>query len=249
MAWMFRSWITALAVSAVGCSDRSGSEGDDGTSAATTEGGTTQAGTEAGTGTDDDETSATAAETTSPADPCDGFTGGGSCTLEGHQCTYGDDCGGSEYRCEDGQWVKIDGWGCEGDPVACADGPVDGDSCDFDEPCDLDGDCLDVLECDAYTWRAYAVCSEVACAEPEPHHGAVCSLEEGRVCQIDHACGLKMFTCHEGYWTFNGSAICEEPVPCEEGPVPYEACETEDEVCEYADPDEPPVVCEDGVWE
>lgn len=182
-------------------------------------------------------------------DACEEYFEGGMCTVEGAVCDYADDCGGVSYTCQAGAWVQGDAWGCGIDAVPCSDNPAPGDSCDTEDVCDPDGDCLDVLECEGFFWASHDVCSEVACEEAAPQHGGTCELEEGRVCQIDHACGSKIFTCHDGYWTFNGGANCTDPVACEDGPVPYDACANEGEVCEYADPDEAPVTCTDGIWD
>jgi len=237
------SLLCALACAAIGCDptpETVGHEPEDGTGT----GGTKPIDKVDGTsGTTDPE-----GGTTTDILPEECFNEGDPCRQPGARCSYGDDCGTWEYECQGGSWVQVDGTGCGGDPVACDDAPVPGDSCDLEAPpCDRDGDCLDVLECEAYSWVAYDVCTTDYCAAAAPQSGKACD-EPNRSCGVENECGSRLFNCVEGYWRFTGGDICEIPQPCSAGPVPNDACAVAGEVCELPNPNAARLTCRDNIW-
>jgi hypothetical protein len=173
---------------------------------------------------------------------------GAACAREDAVCEWADDCGGETLECQGGVWVATDAFGCAADPIPCSAGPSALDPCDDDAICDPDGDCRDVLECAAYTWQAYAVCSEDYCAAAAPVAGKACDSEE-RVCGVEHPCGSRLFSCTDGWWHFIGGAICSDPVPCADVPVENDACATAGEVCEPLVEDLPALVCDGSTWQ
>jgi hypothetical protein len=183
-------------------------------------------------------------------DDCDDPTldPNGACSREGAVCQWADDCGGQTLECQDGLWVTTDATGCFAEPIACAEGAAELDSCDGDPPCDPDGDCRDVLECVGYTWLAYDVCSEEYCPAAAPQEGKACDSEE-RSCTDEHRCGNRTFQCVDGWWHFIGGAICTDPVACAEVPVENDACDTAGEVCEPLVEDLPTLACDGSTWD
>lgn len=203
-----------------------------------------------GGGLEDGSTGA-AATTTTGESACAGWGPPDPCRVEGAECEFGDFCGGGLYRCEGGEWVLLDGWGCLGEAVACEEDPQPGDDCDSTEPCDPDGDCLDVLECQNWVWEEFSMCVQQLCDAANPQHGFACGGELlGVQCSVETECGPRVFQCRdEGYWDFIGPSICDDPVGCDEGPVPNDACDQAGEVCEYPNPEEPPVSCDGTEWD
>lgn len=258
MRWMVVRWIGAMGLVLAACSDSersdaSGEGGGEGESAG-------EAGESAGESAGQTESGETAGETsgteeggsgvTTVGDPLcdDNPSAGGECSIPGQVCAYGDDCGSWTYECQSGAWVQIDGSGCGADPIACEDSPVDGDPCNFDEPCDPDGDCMDVLECDSYNWKLYAVCSEQYCEAAAPQSGKPCD-EPARSCSIETECGARSFFCAGTYWDFTGGDICEIPQPCTAGPVPNDACDMPGAVCVPPVEDLPTLECDGTTWQ
>jgi hypothetical protein len=105
-----------------------------------------------------------------------------------------------------------------------------------------------VLECAAYTWIAHAVCSEEYCPAAAPVQGKPCDEDE-RACDVEHPCGMRTFTCLDGWWHFNGGAICSDPVPCDDVPVANDACAEAGDVCEPLVDDLPTLVCDGTTWQ
>lgn len=197
------------------------------------------------------DASATGNDTSGGVDQCLEFAEGESCDVPGAQCSYGDDCGSWVYECQGGTWVQVDGSGCGGTPIACEAGPVDGDDCDFalsPEPCDPDGDCMDVLECEGYIWVAHAVCTEQYCEQAAPLPDKPCD-EPNRACTAENTCGSRNFLCAEGRWEFFGGDLCEVPLPCDQAPLPNDACAQEGEICESAFAGGATLTCVDGKWD
>lgn len=213
-------------------------------------GGSATADGSSGSGTSMDS-STSGNDTSAGSDPCLEVAGGGSCETPGAQCSYGDDCGSWLYECEGGAWVQIDGSGCGGTPIACEEGPTDGDDCDFElspEPCDPDGDCLDVLECEGYTWVAHALCTEQYCMQAAPLSDKPCD-DPNRSCGVPTDCGTRNFVCTNDRWNFIGGGICTDPVACADAPVPNDACAQDGEVCDSAFPGGATLTCVDGKWD
>ncbi len=190
---------------ALGCAaDDEGSDGPANTSAAM-----------GSTGADTDDPGATSqAEETSAGSGSvgvceDGFVDVGSaCSNEGEVCEYGDDCGSWVYSCVEGVWTQTDGTGCGATPIPCAEA-VDGDACgEPGDVCDPDADCLQVLECEGYVWRAYDVCTEMACADAQPvEPGGTCELPQGQFCNGAAPCEGISYNCIDGAWAPFGSGI------------------------------------------
>lgn len=131
----------------------------------------------------------------------------------GDSCEYGDDCGSSIYGCVDGVWAQTGGTGCGATPIPCEEA-VDGDACGQPgDVCDLDGDCLQVLECESFVWRSYEVCTQMACADAQPvEAGGTCDLPPGQFCNGAEPCEGISYNCIDGTWTAFGGGI---PDGCE----------------------------------
>jgi hypothetical protein len=142
---------------------------------------------------------------------CEGLPSPGqSCTAAqtGERCGYADDCGSYTVECKDGEWVQIAGTGCNAPIVDCPDGregpsegepPDHGDGCEQPgEVCDLDGDCLDVLECMGFNWYSFDVCSEVYCEIMQPVvPGEACEVDDFmRECPGASPCEEYRYHCH-----------------------------------------------------
>ena len=252
MGWIHAGWSCAalIVLSSVACT------GDDGESSAGegggeggSEGGSTESGGTAPSGTEASASEATQADTSADegadedVQDCEDANEDAPCSTPGEVCSNGDDCGSWTYECQSGTWVQIDGSGCGAEPIPCSASPVEGDGCGeaWNEECDLDGDCLDVLQCRAYEWELREVC----CADLAPEQGQACD-EPYRSCITEHACGPRTYTCEDDAWNFDSGSNCDTPQPCSAAPVPGDACDTPGEVCPGGGLT---LVCEAGVWE
>lgn len=171
----------------------------------------------------------------------------------GLECPFGDFCAYGYYACEEGSWRYHTTHGCGAEPVPCDERTEATMGCDGDDTCDLDGDCLDVLECEGSNWVARDVCNEIACPEANPGEGLPCGDEQGWRCTIEIACGIEReFYCTgDGFWrdyTDGNQPVCEAPLDCDDGPLPGDACPFEMELCFFDDPDVDALTCTDGVW-
>ncbi len=187
-----------------------------------------------------------------------GPTPGSPCNDE-PACVFGDFCAQGLYECIDETWTLRITHGCGAEVVECEDGPEALNGCDTDEPCDPDGDCLDVLECEGENWVERAQCNSITCPQADPTHGQPCEDPDGRQppwggwrCTVDHECGVaREYQCLDsGYWVVNPEAneTCVTPVACEDGPIVGDACETEAEVCTYPYDELDARACEAGIW-
>ena len=201
-------------------------------------------------GTDEGSTG----EVTACGDPWD-LHDGLRCGPEhvGLECPFADFCAAGHYACEDGFWRFHTTHGCGAEPAPCDENTEATMGCEGNETCDLDGDCLDVLECQGSNWVARDVCNEIACPEANPGEGLPCGDEQGWRCTIEIACGIEReFRCTgDGYWrdfTDGNQPVCEQPLDCDDGPLPGDACPFEMELCFFDDPDVDSLLCTDGVW-
>lgn len=131
----------------------------------------------------------------------------------GAECSYSDDCGSVTYGCVDGVWAQTDASGCGAGAVPCADGPEADDPCDgLGEVCDPDGDCREVLECGAFYWEAFDVCTDVVCSEADPiMPGAACDSMPTQFCSGGPPCEAFTYRCLDGVWSvFGGGAVPPE---------------------------------------
>jgi hypothetical protein len=182
MRMRWRSGLLGVSILIAACSGDGGGndEGNDTSADSATPTGETGASETGASTSGSAPTSATGADATG-SDPCFEVypSHGQACDTPGAECSYGDDCGSWDYVCEDGVWVTIDASTCGEVPIACEDGPSDGDPCWGQEECDPDGDCRDVLQCESGIWTLRAVCSAEYCV----------GAEQGGVCdEIDRSC-------------------------------------------------------------
>ena len=203
------------------------------------------------------DASDTTAGTTGEVSPCGDpweLHDGLPCEEEhvGLECPYGDFCAFGYFACEQGFWRFHTTHGCGAEPVPCDEDTEADMGCDGDETCDLDGDCLDVLECQGSNWVEREVCSEIACPEANPGEGLPCGDDQGWRCSVEIACGVEReFVCTgDGYWrdSSGDQPTCEMPLDCDAGPLPGDACAFEMELCFFDDPDVDSLLCSEGVW-
>ena len=201
---------------------------------------------------DDGEPGSTG-EVSACGDPWDLYDGL-PCEAEdvGLECPFGDFCAYGYYACEDGSWRFHTTHGCGAEPAPCDENTEPTMGCVGDETCDLDGDCLDVLECEGGNWVEREVCDEIACPSANPGEGLACD-DQGWWCTVEVGCGVeRLFVCTgEGYWRdpLGDQPVCEMPMSCDWGPLPGDACPIEMEICFFDDPDVPSLLCTDGIWE